>query len=148
MGDIFTATCLSGPSPTAYDEVVGTSGTLRPQYEEVASALSAMSAVGIPLAPADRLARAFRHQGVTFDLDGEERPFPVDVVPRVFTTAEWDVVEAEVRQRGTRTRSFPRRRLRTRSHPRGRRDAGAVHHELAAFFASGSRGQPDQRGEG
>ena len=99
MGDIFDGyTPASGPSPTAYDEVVGTSGTLRPQYEEVASALSAMSAVNISTR-ADRLARAFRHQGVTFDLDGEERPFPVNVVPRVFTTAEWDVVEAGVRQR-------------------------------------------------
>ena len=34
---------------------------------------------------ASRLARAFMDQGVTFDLDGEERPFPLDVVPRIFT---------------------------------------------------------------
>ena len=40
-------------------------------------------------ARASRVARAFMDQGVTFDLDGEERPFPLDVVPRIFTAAEW-----------------------------------------------------------
>ena len=46
-----------------------------------------------------RLARAFMDQGVTFDLDGEERPFPLDVVPRIFTGAEWSKVAAGVAQR-------------------------------------------------
>ena len=38
-------------------------------------------------------------QGVTFDLDGEERPFPLDVVPRIFTPEEWSRVSHGVEQR-------------------------------------------------
>jgi uncharacterized circularly permuted ATP-grasp superfamily protein len=38
-------------------------------------------------------------QGVTFDLDGEERPFPLDVVPRIFTESEWSLVARGVAQR-------------------------------------------------
>ena len=38
-------------------------------------------------------------QGVTFDLDGEERPFPLDVVPRIFTAEEWARVSGGVAQR-------------------------------------------------
>ena len=103
MGDIFdgyapASGSRTGPLRAAYDEVVDPTGTLRAQYEEVAGALSAMSA-GDVSTRADRLADAFRHQGVTFDLDGEERPFPLDVMPRLFTAREWDVVEAGVAQR-------------------------------------------------
>ncbi len=50
-------------------------------------------------ARASRLARAFMDQGVTFDLDGEERPFPLDVAPRIFTGTEWSKVAAGVAQR-------------------------------------------------
>lgn len=99
MGDIFDGYVPTrGTRTGAYDELVDRSGTSRPQYEEVVSALSAMSASDISTR-ADRLASAFRHQGVTFDLDGEERPFPLDVVPRVFTASEWDLVEVGVAQR-------------------------------------------------
>ncbi len=99
MGDIFDGYApVPGPGRAAYDEVVDAPGSLRPQYEEVVSALSAMSA-GDVSTRAERLAHAFRHQGVTFDLDGEERPFPLDVMPRVFTAREWDDVEAGVAQR-------------------------------------------------
>jgi uncharacterized circularly permuted ATP-grasp superfamily protein len=103
MGDLLdgyapASGCLSEPLSTAYDEVVDSAGCIRLQYEEVAGALSTMSAGDIS-ARADRLARAFRHQGVTFDLDGEERPFPLDVVPRLLTAREWNVVESGVAQR-------------------------------------------------
>ena len=43
--------------------------------------------------------RAFRDQGITFQLSGEERPFPLDLVPRIIAADEWAVVEAGVRQR-------------------------------------------------
>ncbi|MDP9101259.1 MAG: circularly permuted type 2 ATP-grasp protein [Actinomycetota bacterium] len=45
------------------------------------------------------LARAFRDQGVTFSLSGEERPFPLDLVPRIVAADEWAVVERGVAQR-------------------------------------------------
>ena len=45
------------------------------------------------------LSSAFTDAGVTFSLSGEERPFPLDVVPRLFTTEEWDLIERGVSQR-------------------------------------------------
>jgi uncharacterized circularly permuted ATP-grasp superfamily protein len=43
--------------------------------------------------------RAFGDQGITFSLSGEERPFPLDLVPRIMSAEEWSVVETGVRQR-------------------------------------------------
>ena len=48
---------------------------------------------------AEYLARSFLDQGVTFDHAGEERPFPLDAVPRVISADEWAVVEEGVEQR-------------------------------------------------
>ena len=48
---------------------------------------------------AEYLARSFLDQGVTFDHAGEERPFPLDAVPRVISAEEWAVVEEGVEQR-------------------------------------------------
>ena len=67
-------------------------------YAAVASSLAQMGPDDVS-ARASRLARAFMDQGVTFDLDGEERPFPLDVVPRIFTAAEWSKVADGVAQR-------------------------------------------------
>lgn len=43
--------------------------------------------------------RAFRDQGITFQLSGVERPFPLDLVPRIIPHDEWQQVETGVRQR-------------------------------------------------
>jgi uncharacterized circularly permuted ATP-grasp superfamily protein len=43
--------------------------------------------------------RAFRDQGITFALSGEERPFPLDLIPRVIAADDWVVIESGVRQR-------------------------------------------------
>ncbi|GAA1243789.1 circularly permuted type 2 ATP-grasp protein [Janibacter melonis] len=48
---------------------------------------------------ADALARMFLDQGVTFDHAGEERPFPLDAVPRVIDAESWQSVESGVAQR-------------------------------------------------
>src|SRR6266851_1315622 len=48
---------------------------------------------------ADQLARVFTDRGVTYDLSGEERPFPLDLIPRVIDAAEWDLIARGVRQR-------------------------------------------------
>nr|WP_072737812.1 circularly permuted type 2 ATP-grasp protein [Rhodococcus triatomae] len=59
-------------------------------------------------APADRedlaarseaLGRAFIDQGVTFSHSGQERPFPLDLVPRVIAAAEWAKLERGIKQR-------------------------------------------------
>jgi uncharacterized circularly permuted ATP-grasp superfamily protein len=36
---------------------------------------------------------------VTFDVGGVERPFPLDLVPRVIASPEWEIIEAGVAQR-------------------------------------------------
>ncbi|MBV8984923.1 MAG: circularly permuted type 2 ATP-grasp protein [Acidimicrobiia bacterium] len=43
--------------------------------------------------------RSFRDQGITFSLSGEERPFPLDLVPRVIPPDEWETIESGVAQR-------------------------------------------------
>ena len=47
----------------------------------------------------ESLANSYLAQGVTFDFAGEERPFPLDAVPRVIDYAEWSEIEAGVKQR-------------------------------------------------
>jgi len=48
---------------------------------------------------ADQLARVFTDRGVTYDFAGEERPFPLDLIPRVIDAVEWDHLARGVRQR-------------------------------------------------
>ena len=36
---------------------------------------------------------------MTFDVGGVERPFPLDLVPRVIARREWEIIEAGVAQR-------------------------------------------------
>jgi uncharacterized circularly permuted ATP-grasp superfamily protein len=100
VGDLFDGYHVTGRGPLgrAVDEVIQRGGEPRPHYGDVVSVVSQMSAEDVS-ARAGRLARAFMDQGVTFDLDGEERPFPLDVVPRIFTGAEWDHIAEGVAQR-------------------------------------------------
>ena len=100
VGDLFDGYGASarGLTEAAFDEMVGHDGAARAPYAAVASSLAQMGPEDVS-ARASRLARAFMDQGVTFDLDGEERPFPLDVVPRIFTAGEWSKVAAGVAQR-------------------------------------------------
>src|SRR5579859_7048935 len=78
-----------------HDEMVGADGAVRSPYLEVAAAISKLATADLA-DRSDRLARAFKDQGVTFDLDGEERPLPLDVLPRVIDADEWHTIEAGV----------------------------------------------------
>src|ERR1700758_1020385 len=78
--------------------MVDRDGEARLPYAAAAASLAQMGPDDVS-SRASRLARAFMDQGVTFDLDGEERPFPLDVMPRVFTGREWDVIAEGVAQR-------------------------------------------------
>ena len=57
------------------------------------------------LAPRDLEARAeglknsYLDQGVTFDIGGEERAFPIDIVPRVIEQEHWSRIDLGVQQR-------------------------------------------------
>jgi uncharacterized circularly permuted ATP-grasp superfamily protein len=47
----------------------------------------------------DHLGQTFTDRGVTFALGGEERPFPLDLIPRIIAASEWEELAAGVRQR-------------------------------------------------
>jgi uncharacterized circularly permuted ATP-grasp superfamily protein len=81
----------------AFDEVVGAEG-VRVAYGSVLRQLGKLEPDEVR-ARADYLKSTYLDQGVTFDVGGEERPFPLDIVPRVLLAAEWEEVEAGVTQR-------------------------------------------------
>jgi len=71
---------------------------VRRGYAAVYERLAALSPPDVR-ARADFLARIYTEQGVTFDIGGEERPFPLDIVPRIVDAATWARVELGVAQR-------------------------------------------------
>jgi len=86
------------PTADAYDEMVDASGEVRPTYETLHRTLAEL-APGELQTISDSLASNYFDAGVTFDVGGVERPFPLDVVPRVIAGTEWDTIEAGVAQR-------------------------------------------------
>ena len=101
MGDLFdgySATALRPKTVPAFDEMFSTPGTARSAYKDIHAALSNMTQEELR-GRTDALASSYLAQGVTFDFAGEERPFPLDAVPRVIEQAEWLEVEAGIKQR-------------------------------------------------
>jgi uncharacterized circularly permuted ATP-grasp superfamily protein len=100
VGDLFDSYVepRTGLLSRAVDEVIAPDGTPRGDYKEVVEVLSGLDPEDISTR-ASRLARAFMDQGVTFDLNGEERPFPLDVVPRILPAKEWSTIADGVAQR-------------------------------------------------
>src|ERR1041384_1936340 len=102
MADIFdeylNAETATAAMSDAWDEMFERPGQPRAPYRSLFAALQ-------PLAPADlryraeQLARVFTDRGVTFAYAGEERPFPLDLIPRILDAAEWDLLTAAVQQR-------------------------------------------------
>ena len=85
--------------PGAYDEMFASAeGEVRGPYSRVHHRVSALSPAEVR-ARADYLARTYVDQGVTFDVGGEEQPFPLDILPRVIDAASWATVESGVGQR-------------------------------------------------
>jgi uncharacterized circularly permuted ATP-grasp superfamily protein len=94
---------------TAYDEMFRALGRPRPHYRHLYNHL-------LDLAP-DELRRSkheadlsFFNQGITFTVygreEGTERIFPHDLLPRIITGAEWDVIERGLTQRITALNLF------------------------------------------
>jgi uncharacterized circularly permuted ATP-grasp superfamily protein len=106
MADLFdgygaTATRRRGAPP--WDEMfsdIAAAGpdTAREAYADIHSTLSRMTKAELR-GRTEALASSYLAQGVTFDFAGEERPFPLDAVPRVIPQEEWLSVEAGVKQR-------------------------------------------------
>jgi uncharacterized circularly permuted ATP-grasp superfamily protein len=87
---------------TAYDEMFDRMGALRPHYAALGARLAT-------LAPEELVRRqqacelSFLQQGITFtvysDAQATERIIPTDLLPRIVTHAEWQHVEAGLKQR-------------------------------------------------
>jgi uncharacterized circularly permuted ATP-grasp superfamily protein len=87
---------------TAYDEMFASVGATRDHYQALMDALIDM--------PAEEFRRrkqaadvSFLHQGITFTVygrdEGTERIFPHDLLPRIVTAKEWQVIERGLTQR-------------------------------------------------
>ena len=86
----------------AYDEMVDAAGHLRPQYHGFARWLAAQDPEQI-LAKRAEADTSFRRVGITFavygDEAGTERVIPFDLIPRILPAAEWQHLQAGLRQR-------------------------------------------------
>jgi uncharacterized circularly permuted ATP-grasp superfamily protein len=109
--------CLDNPVlkdyflDSAFDEMFDFEGQVRPHYEAILNAMLAM--------PPDELRRrkqsadlSFLTQGITFTVygreEGTERIFPYDLIPRIVTGAEWNLIEKGLTQRITALNLFLR----------------------------------------
>ncbi len=101
MVDLFEG-YVSTPSrrgaATAFDEMFAPDSEVRLPYRQIHAALAQMSTDELR-GRTEALADSYLAQGVTFDFAGEERPFPLDAVPRVIARDEWVDVERGVAQR-------------------------------------------------
>ncbi|MDI3314011.1 MAG: circularly permuted type 2 ATP-grasp protein [Mycobacterium sp.] len=95
---IFDGYHRPGPYAAAFDEMFDAQGNVRGPYKGIYAEL-APSEVSELEARAEALGRAFIDQGITFSLSGQERPFPLDLVPRVLSAAEWSRLERGITQR-------------------------------------------------
>ena len=82
----------------AYDEMIDGTGQVRSPYTELHNALGRAQPAELR-SIAETLSNNYFQAGVTFDVGGVERPFPLDLVPRVIAAEEWEVIETGVAQR-------------------------------------------------
>ncbi|MEX8034481.1 circularly permuted type 2 ATP-grasp protein [Microbacterium sp. 20-116] len=110
MGDLFDgygstlAPRKTASGIPAFDEMFGVPASpgdtapSREAYRELYQTLAQMTQEELR-GRTESLASSYLAQGVTFDFAGEERPFPLDAVPRVIAYDEWSRIEAGVKQR-------------------------------------------------
>jgi uncharacterized circularly permuted ATP-grasp superfamily protein len=82
----------------AFDEMIDVEGSVRPSYQAIYTTLRRTTPAELH-SIAESLAKNYTRAGVTFDIGGVERPFPLDLVPRVIAAPEWETIEAGVAQR-------------------------------------------------
>ncbi|HEX7134417.1 MAG TPA: circularly permuted type 2 ATP-grasp protein, partial [Iamia sp.] len=85
-------------SRRAHDEMFDRYGRPRETYRVIHDTLRPQTSADL-LARTEALSRAYRDRGVTFALSGEERPFPLDLVPRVIGAGDWARLESGIVQR-------------------------------------------------
>jgi uncharacterized circularly permuted ATP-grasp superfamily protein len=99
------AMALSVSASGYFDEVFDSAGSARPHAAALARGLEALGAEALTAAGARRDA-IFMQQGITFDAAGpdadgpvRDRPFPLDLVPRIIPAAEWTTIKRGLAQR-------------------------------------------------
>ena len=96
MTTLFDSYTPQGP---AYDEMFPAAGSgARGPYARLHQRVNGLSPAELR-ARADFLSRSYVDQGVTFDIGGEELPFPLDILPRIIDAAAWARIELGVAQR-------------------------------------------------
>jgi uncharacterized circularly permuted ATP-grasp superfamily protein len=86
------------PHAGAYDEMFHADGTVRSAYRALHEAIAPTAAADLAVR-SEALDRAYVDQGITFSLSGQERPFPLDIVPRVISASEWNKLAKGIVQR-------------------------------------------------
>ena len=87
-----------------YDELVDADGQARPHARTLVAALEALGPEALTQAGRRRDA-IFMQQGITFDAGGpgsgtvKDRPFPLDLVPRIIPADEWKQIKRGLAQR-------------------------------------------------
>jgi uncharacterized circularly permuted ATP-grasp superfamily protein len=89
---------VSAMGHRAWDEMFEAPDRPRRAAERLHQALASLTADDFAAAQAAR-DRSFQDRGITFQLSGEERPWPLDLVPRIIPLSEWEVLEKGVAQR-------------------------------------------------
>src|ERR1700681_4351457 len=95
----------------SYDEMFEAEGLPRPHYRALYEMLLSL--------PVEEMRRrkqtadiSFLHQGITFTVygreEGTERIFPHDLLPRIVTSAEWEIIDRGLTQRITALNLFLR----------------------------------------
>jgi uncharacterized circularly permuted ATP-grasp superfamily protein len=98
MADLFEGYTAERAGTPAWDEMFSADGLPRSSCRTLHDGLQALSPDELR-SRSSALSREFHEQGITFSLSGEETPFPLDLVPRIVSAAEWRVVESGVAQR-------------------------------------------------
>jgi uncharacterized circularly permuted ATP-grasp superfamily protein len=85
------------------DEVFGNAGSPHAHARELIASLDRMGRMSL-LDLGRRRDRAFTQRGITFEItspngEARDRPFPLDLVPRIVPAAEWEAIERGLSQR-------------------------------------------------
>jgi uncharacterized circularly permuted ATP-grasp superfamily protein len=91
------------PEADTFDEVFGSDGSARDAASGLVSELERLGSEQL-IAAGQRRDAIFLQQGITFDATGEEgpvkdRPFPLDLVPRILPGEEWRSIKRGLAQR-------------------------------------------------
>lgn len=86
-----------GSTGAAYDEMFD-GAALRSPYLRLRDSLDTMTTPEL-VSRVESLQASYLNQGVTFDIGGEERAMPLDILPRVIEMDTWSVIERGVQQR-------------------------------------------------